>query len=52
MPEDTIPLKRFFEAVEERLSACSADKLRSIVRAMAQVGVPATGDGWRSPTHR
>ena len=37
MPEDTIPLKRFFEAVEERLSACSADELRSILRAMAQV---------------
>jgi hypothetical protein len=37
MPEATIPLKRFFEAVEERLSACSADELRSILRAMAQV---------------
>jgi hypothetical protein len=42
MPEDTIPLKRFFEAVEERLSACSADELRSILRAMAHVRSPVS----------
>ena len=46
MPEDTIPLKRFFEAVEERLSACSADELRSILRAMAQVVTPKERQGF------
>ena len=46
MPEDTIPLKRFFEAVEERLSACSADELRSILRAMAQVVAPKDRQGF------
>jgi hypothetical protein len=40
MPDDTIPLKRFFETVERRLSACSADELRSILRAMAQAVAP------------
>ena len=46
MPEATIPLKRFFEAVEERLSACSADELRSILRAMAQVVAPKDRQGF------
>ena len=46
MPEDTIPLKRFFEAVEERLSACSADELRSILHAMAQVVAPKDRQGF------
>ena len=46
MPEDMIPLKRFFEAVEERLSACSADELRSILRAMAQVVAPKDRQGF------
>jgi len=46
MTEDTIPLKRFFEAVEERLSACSADELRSILRAMAQVVAPKDRQGF------
>jgi len=46
MPEDTIPLKRFFEALEERLSACSADELRSILRAMAQVVTPKERQGF------
>ena len=46
MPEDTIPLRRFFEAVEERLSACSADELRSILRAMAQVVAPKDRQGF------
>ena len=46
MPEDTIPLKRFFEAVEERLSACSADELRSILRAMTQVVAPKDRQGF------
>src|SRR4051812_22436828 len=46
MPEDAIPLKRFFEAVEERLSVCSADELRSILRAMAQVVTPKDRQGF------
>ncbi|HID35521.1 MAG TPA: hypothetical protein EYP25_13325 [Anaerolineae bacterium] len=32
---DKIPLKTFWEAVEQRLAACSADELRAILRAMA-----------------
>ena len=37
-----IPLKIFWEIVEQRLSACSADDLRAILRAMAQ-RVPPSG---------
>jgi hypothetical protein len=33
---DKIPLKTFWEAVEQRLAACSAEELRAILRAMAQ----------------
>ena len=40
MPENPLPLKRFFEAVEERLTASSADELRSILRAMARDVAP------------
>jgi hypothetical protein len=29
-------LKTFWEAVEQRLAACSAEELRAILRAMAQ----------------
>src|SRR4051794_12224603 len=36
MKAETIPLKAFFEEVERRLSTCSADQLRSILRAMAR----------------
>jgi hypothetical protein len=46
MPGDTVPLKRFFEAVEEWLSACSADELRSNLRAMAQVVAPKDRQGF------
>jgi hypothetical protein len=46
MPNDTIPLKRFFETVEGRLSASSADELRSILRAMAQRVDPKARQGF------
>jgi hypothetical protein len=35
-PSDKLPLKTFWEAVERRLMECSANDLRSILRAMAQ----------------
>ena len=38
---DKIPLKAFWEAVEQRLAACSADELRAILRAMAQETPPS-----------
>jgi hypothetical protein len=34
-------LKAFWEAVEQRLAACSADQLRAILRAMAQETLPS-----------
>jgi hypothetical protein len=40
-PTGRIPLKAFWEAVEQRLAACSADELRAILRAMAQETPPA-----------
>jgi len=40
MPKvEKMSLKSFWEAVEQRLAACSADELRAILRAMAQ-GTP------------
>lgn len=36
MRTERIPLKAFWEAVEQRLAAYSADELRAILRAMAQ----------------
>lgn len=33
---EKIPVKAFWEAMEQRLAACSADELRAILRAMAQ----------------
>ena len=39
---ERIPLKIFWEAVEQRLRACSTDELRAILRAMAQE-TPPTG---------
>lgn len=39
---EKIPLKTFWEAVEQRLAACSAEELRAILRAMAQE-TPPTG---------
>jgi hypothetical protein len=33
---ESIPLKAFWEAVEQRLAACSTDGLRAILRAMAR----------------
>jgi hypothetical protein len=39
---EKIPLKAFWEAVEQQLAACSADELRAILRAMAQE-TPPTG---------
>jgi tetratricopeptide (TPR) repeat protein len=36
MPAERLSLKAFWDAVEERLAAFSADELRAIVRAMAQ----------------
>ena len=41
-PAEAISLKTFWDAVEGRLAACSADELRGILRAMAQ-GMPADG---------
>jgi len=38
---DKIPLKAFWETVEQRLAACSADELRAILRAMARETVPS-----------
>jgi hypothetical protein len=39
---DKIPLKAFWETVEQRLAACSADDLRAILRMMAH-GTPPSG---------
>ena len=38
---DKIPLKTFLDSVEQRLSACSADELRAIIRSMAQIIPPS-----------
>lgn len=38
---EKISLKAFWEAVEQRLAACSAEELRAILRAMAQETLPA-----------
>jgi hypothetical protein len=38
---DKISLKVFWEAVEQRLAACSADELRAILRAMAHETSPS-----------
>jgi hypothetical protein len=38
---DKIPLKAFWETVEQRLAACSADDLRAILRAMAHETSPS-----------
>ena len=37
---EKIPLKAFWETVKQRLAACSADELRTILRAMAQETAP------------
>ncbi len=37
---DKMPLKAFWEALEQRLATCSADELRAILRAMAQEALP------------
>lgn len=37
---DKMSLKAFWEALEQRLAACSADELRAILRAMAQEALP------------
>ena len=39
-PMDKISLKTFWETVELRLAACSAEQLRAIVRAQAQEVAP------------
>ncbi len=39
-PADKITLKTFWETVELRLAACSAEQLRAIVRAQAQEVAP------------
>jgi len=39
--QEKMPLKSFWEAVEQRLAACSADDLRAILRAMAQETPPS-----------
>ena len=38
---EKLPLKAFWEAVEQRLAACSAEELRAILRAMAQETLPS-----------
>ncbi len=37
---ENIPLKAFWDALEQRLAVCSADELRAILRAMAQETPP------------
>jgi hypothetical protein len=37
---EKLPLKAFWEGVEQRLAACSAEELRAILRAMAQETLP------------
>ncbi len=37
---EKIPLKPFWEAVEQRLTACSAEELRAILRVMAREAPP------------
>ncbi len=39
-PTEKISLKTFWEAVEQRLAACSADELRAILRGMARETLP------------
>ena len=39
---ENISLKAFWDIVEQRLTACAADELRAILRAMAQ-GTPPAG---------
>ena len=39
--QEKISLKAFWEAMEQRLTACSADELRAILRAMAQETPPS-----------
>ena len=39
--QEKIPLKTYWEVVEQRLAACSADELRAILRAMAQETLPS-----------
>ncbi len=39
-PTDRISLKIFWETIEQRLAACSAEQLRAIVRAEAQEVAP------------
>lgn len=38
---EKLSLKAFWEAVEQRLAACSAEELRAILRAMAQERLPS-----------
>jgi len=38
--ETRLSLKTFWDAVEQRLAACSAEELRAIVRALAQATPP------------
>lgn len=40
-PADKISLKTFWENVEQRLAACTADELRAILRSMAQETLPS-----------
>ena len=40
-PTDKISLKTFWETVEQRLAACSADELRAILRTLAQETTPS-----------
>lgn len=40
-PSEKITLKSFWETVEQRLAACSAEELRDILRAMAKETPPA-----------
>ena len=39
-PTDKLSLKTFWDAVEQRLAACSAEELRSVLRGMAQETSP------------
>lgn len=49
--KDNVTLKAFWEAVEHRLAACSADELRMIVRAMARQTLPTERQAFLDALH-
>lgn len=49
--KDHVTLKAFWEAVEHRLAACSADELRIILRAMARQTLPTERQAFLDSLH-